>query len=306
MADNTHKNDKNIEKPYHKSVLIQEVLTYLDPKPNKLYIDATFGGGGHTKAILDHEPNCHVIALDWDTQAIEHNAQSLTNQYGDRLKILWGNFALIHQLLKKENISNFDGILADFGTSQHQLFEKEGFSFNIDSPLDMRMSTAHQKTTARNIVNLYTEKQLAQILFDYADEFHSRKIAKAILEYRSKKSITTTKELAQIVERAIGGAHYKNKSVHAATKTFQALRIEVNHELDNIKSLMAASLRMLSHDGRMVFISFHSLEDRLVKTFFKNTPELEILTPKPIIASDEEMQLNRSSRSAKLRAARKK
>lgn len=288
---------------YHKSVLVNEVLEYLNPEPNKVYVDATFGGGGHTRAILESEPTCSVIAIDWDTQAIEHNAEKLYEQYPDRFKVLWGNFALLHRLLKKEKIKQVDGILADFGTSQHQIFQKSGFSFRSDTPLDMRMSKAHYKTTAAEIVNTYSEKKLADIIFQYGEDRKSRKIAQAIVEARKQKPIKTSKELADLIEGVVGTPKTK-KYIHPATRTFQALRIEVNHELDNIKGFLASAIRFLAPEGRIVCISFHSLEDRLVKNAFRSS-NLEILTPKPVQATPEEITANPSSRSAKLRAARK-
>ena len=150
---------------FHKSVLVQEVVTALAPQPGKTYVDVTFGGGGHTKAILDAEPTCSVIALDWDQKAIEQNAPPLEARYGKRFKVLWGNFAHLYKLLKKEGITQVDGILADFGTSQFQIHERAGFSFQTDSPLDMRMSPAHQHTTAADILNKASEQEIAHILY---------------------------------------------------------------------------------------------------------------------------------------------
>ncbi len=290
---------------YHQSVLVKEVLQYLDPQPNKVYLDATFGGGGHTKAILDHQPLCKVIALDWDTEAIEHNAQPLLDLYGDRLKILWGNFAHLHRLLKKEKITKVDGILADFGTSQFQIFQEDGFSFLKDTPLDMRMSSSHQRATAAYILNHYDERRLAQILFEYGEESYAKKIAQTIVNERNRKPFATTKQLAALIESIV--PRRGNYAVHPATKTFQALRIEVNHELENIKLFLSAALQHLNNTGKLVCISFHSLEDRLVKTFLReNQQYLSSLTTKPVTATDEELEQNRSSRSAKLRAAEKK
>ncbi len=297
--------NQTIISTYHQSVLVNEVLHYLNPQPHKIYLDATFGGGGHTKAILDREPLCKVIALDWDTQALDRNAQQLLETYGDRLKVLWGNFAHLHRLLKKEKIAKIDGILADFGTSQFQIFQEDGFSFLRDSPLDMRMSSAHQKITAAYILNNYEERRLAQLLFDYGEEAQAKKIARAIIEERKKTAFSTTKQLATLIESIV--FRKGNSSVHPATKTFQALRIEVNQELENIKLFLSSALHHLNSEGTLVCISFHSLEDRLVKTFFRDNPlKLFPLTTKPVTATEEEMQQNRSSRSAKLRAAQKK
>ncbi len=289
---------------YHQSVLTKEVIHYLDPQPNKHYLDATFGGGGHTKAILDHEPTCKVIALDWDMQAIEHNAPPLIEHYGQRLTVVWGSFTHLYRILKKEKINKIDGIIADFGTSQYQIFQEDGFSFLRDTPLDMRMSSAHQKMTAADILNFYDERQIAQIFFEYGEESQSKKIARAIVEQRTKTQFTTTKQLSDLIETILP---FKKSFTHPATKTFQALRIAVNHELDNIKLFLASALQYLNPQGKLVTISFHSLEDRIVKNFFRDhQQELSILTPKPVIATEEEIQENRSSRSAKLRATEKK
>ena len=288
---------------YHKSVLVKEVLEYLNPQPGKTYVDATFGGGGHTRAILEHEPACKVIALDWDMTAIEKNAPALAQDFGDRFKVLWGNFTNIKMLLKKEGISLVDGILADFGTSQYQIFEKEGFSFSTDTPLDMRMSAAHFRITAADVVNKYSEKDLASIIFEYGEEPKSRKIAKAIVEYRDHTKITTTQQLVTLIETVVP---HRFSHIHPATKTFQALRIEVNQELKNIQYFLKTAMETLNTNGTLVCISFHSLEDRIVKTFFKEiSHQVNVLTNKPIQASEEEIVLNASSRSAKLRAIKK-
>lgn len=296
-----HKN-KTLD-TYHKSVLVKEVLKYLNPKPGKTYVDATFGGGGHSRAILEYEPACNVIGIDWDMAAIERNAPILAQDFGDRFKVLWGNFTNIKMLLKKEGITHVDGILADFGTSQYQIFEKEGFSFATDTPLDMRMSTAHFRITAADVVNKYSEKDLAAILFEYGEEPKSRKIAAAIVEYREHKKFLTTQQLVSLIETIIP---HRFSHIHPATKTFQALRIEVNQELKNIQHFLKTAVDTLNPNGTLVCISFHSLEDRIVKTFFKEISlQVDVLTNKPIQASDEEIALNASSRSAKLRAIKK-
>ncbi|KKP24716.1 MAG: Ribosomal RNA small subunit methyltransferase H [candidate division TM6 bacterium GW2011_GWF2_28_16] len=293
-------------KTYHKSVLVNEVLQYLNPEPNKTYLDATFGGGGHTKAILEKEPNCNVIALDWDKTAIDKNYPELKNLYGDRLKVIWGNFASIKKIIEKENIKNINGILADFGTSQYQIANTPGMSFQTDSPLDMRMSQAHFYFKASDIVNRYTEKELADIIFKYGEERFSRQIARAIVEQRKKEKFTTTGQLADLIENIIPRPKiFKKYKIHPATKTFQALRIFVNKELDNIEIFLRDALEIIKPASNIVCISFHSLEDRIVKNFFReNKNKLEILTKKPITATQEELSVNPSSRSAKLRAAK--
>ena len=294
----------------HKSVLVNEVLTYLHPEPNKVYVDATFGGGGHTRAILDAEPTCKVIGIDWDMEAIEENEPALTKKYGDRLTVLWGNFAHIYKLLKQAKIQKVDGILADFGTSQFQIHHKAGFSFQKNTPLDMRMSPAHQRKTATDIVNGYTEQNLAALFFAYGEEAQAKKIARAIVLARTEKRITTTGQLVDLIA-SVMPMHREKRNIHPATKVFQALRIEVNHELENISAFLKAAVPFLNPKGRLVCISFHSLEDRIVKNFFKehsthDNTGLEILTAKPVTASPDELLENPSSRSAKIRAALKK
>lgn len=293
---------------YHKPVLVNEVLGYLDPQPNGIYVDATFGGGGHTRAILTKEPTCRVIAFDWDRVALEEHAAAIKEEFGGRITLLWGNFAQMQRLLKKEvNITQVDGILADFGTSQAQIFKKEGFSFSVDSFLDMRMSPAHQKITAAQVVNNASEKELATIFFELGEERYSRKIARAIVEERKKHSIERTKHLADLIESALG----RKGHIHPATRVFQALRIYVNKELDNIKMLLQQSLELLNDGGRLVCISFHSLEDRIVKRFLIEHPcqadnkGFEILTKNIVTATEEEIGENPSARSARLRAAQR-
>lgn len=296
------------EKTYHKSVLVDEVIEYLNPEPNKTYLDATFGGGGHSKAILEKEPSCKVIALDWDKVAIDKNQPKLKEQYGDRLKVIWANFAHLKRVIEKEKIKKIDGILADFGTSQFQIKHTPGMSFQTDTPLDMRMSQAHYYFKASDIVNRYTEKQLADLIFKYGEERHSRKIAKAIVEQRKIEKFKTTKQLADLIQSLVPKKKpYSQKyKIHPATKTFQALRIFVNKELENIEIFLRDSLEVVEPGSNIVCISFHSLEDRIVKFFFReNKDKLEILTKKPITSTQEELDINPSCRSAKLRAAKK-
>jgi 16S rRNA (cytosine1402-N4)-methyltransferase len=288
----------------HKSVLLKEVLHYLNLKPSGYYVDATFGGGGHSQAILEQNKNISVVGIDWDKKALEMAEQNFQDKYDNRLTLLWGNFAHLEKLLKKAKITHIDGILADFGTSKNQIFEKEGFSFSIDSPLDMRMSTAHFYKTAATVINRYSEKQLAEIFYLYGEEQQARKLVREIAAARKHKPFLTTKQLADFIVSIKGGAW---KRIHPATKVFQALRIEVNQEIANIQCFLKAALKVLAPGGRVVCISFHSLEDREVKHFFRdNKNYLEIITKKPVIPSDEEIENNPSSRSAKLRVAEKK
>lgn len=300
--------DKPMLQYNHKSVLVNEVIEQLNLKKNKTYVDVTFGGGGHTKAILEAEPTCRVIAVDWDKKAVEMNAPALEEQYDGRLRVLWGNFASLYMLLKKEKIHHVDGILADFGTSQFQIHEKDGFSFSNDTPLDMRMSNAHSYTKASELVNYASERELTQIFFEFGEEKHSKIIAKTIIEQRKIKPIETTKQLADLIDKLISRTDYRKKGtkIHPATKVFQALRIAVNHELAHIETFLKAVPKLLNPEGRLVCISFHSLEDRLVKNFLKwNGNELKTVTKKPVMASPEELLINPSARSAKLRSAEK-
>lgn len=292
---------------YHIPVLLAEVLEYLNPKPNGIYIDCTFGGGGHTRAILEKEPTCRVIAMDWDMKAFELNSEKLIEEFGDRVEFVWSNFAQIEHKIKPLNLPHIDGILADFGTSQYQIKSRPGFSFSIDSPLDMRMSPSHQKVTAAMILNNASEKELNHIFTVYGEEYRSRPIVAAIIQERAKKPFRTTKQLADLLQKVTPRA---GRKIHPATKVFQALRIAVNQELDQIETFMPAALRLLSPGGRLVCISFHSLEDRLVKQYFRDkdkelNSEFCLLTPRVVIAGDEELAINPSSRSAKLRAIEK-
>ena len=289
---------------YHKSVLPKEVLDNFNLKPHGVYIDVTFGGGGHTRSILNAEPTARVIAFDWDKIALEANGEPLKTEFGERLQLIWGNFAHLDRLMKKNNIKAVDGILADFGTSQNQIHERDGFSFRNDTALDMRMSPGHQKIWARDLLAKMPEKELANLIFEYGEDRNANKIARAIVLARGKRRIMTTMDLAEIIAEVIPVR--RDKKIHPATKTFQALRIAVNHELDNIICFLKASVKYLNPAGRLLCISFHSLEDRIVKNFFKEQKDnLIVITKKPITASDEEMYYNASSRSAKLRIAEK-
>lgn len=287
----------------HKSVLVDEVVKYLDPQAGETYLDVTFGAGGHTRAILEAQLGCSVIGMDWDTVSLETYGVPMAEEFGKRLSLAWGNFSLLYRVVKREHIKKVDGILADFGTSQMQITGRPGFSFSRDTPLDMRMSPSHQQITAAHIIASATETELSDIFFLYGEERYSRKIARIIVEERKLKPITTTAQLAEIVTKAVSS---KRGKTHPATRVFQALRIAVNKELDNITSFLAEAIRVLKPGGRLVCISFHSLEDRLVKQFFKEKERegiLEIITPKVVTASEQELYRNPSSRSACLRAA---
>lgn len=290
---------------HHISVLLREAVDALRVQDHKVYLDATFGGGGHTTAILESNPTCRVVAFDVDKEAIRLNAPRIKEQFGDRFTVVWGNFAHCYKLLRQEKIHALDGVLADFGTSQHQIKTQDGFSFSHDTPLDMRMSKSHNYFSAEYIVNRFSPKDLANIFFTYGEERFGRKIADAICTQRSIAAITTTRQLANLIEKVI--MPKPGQRIHVATKTFQALRIFVNKELDNIELFLKNILPFLRPKGVLACISFHSLEDRIVKSFFRDHPDtLETITRKPITPADDEIALNPASRSGKLRVAVKR
>jgi 16S rRNA (cytosine1402-N4)-methyltransferase len=297
----------NNSQAQHIPVLLQEVLDFLKPSPGKVYLDVTLGGGGHTRAILTKEPGCKVIGMDWDQKVIETTGKALEQEFPGRFIPIWGNFTRLDALLAKIKISQVDGILADFGTSQIQIKETPGLSFLQETFLDMRMSQAHQKKCAYDIIMYASEKELADIFWQYGEERASRRIAKHIVEVRKKKYIKTTKQLAELVEEIVP---YHGQKIHPATRVFQALRIVVNKELENISAFLRNAIKVLAPGGVLLCISFHSLEDRLVKNFFKEQSAgsgcLTLVTSKVCVASPEEQLKNRSSRSAKLRVAQKK
>ena len=290
---------------YHTPVMVNEVLEYLKPRKGKVYLDATFGGGGHTRAILEADKDCHVVAVDWDLCSIDSPGEILKEEYPERLTVLWGNFAYLTKILKRDGIGRVDGILADFGTSMYQIMNRPGFAFSKDSFLDMRMSPSHHQVTAAEVLNKSSEAALKKIFFDYGEEQKSARVARAIVQARRIERIKTTKQLVKIIETVI--PKYQRK-IHSATKIFQALRIYVNSELDNISSFLKSTPKLLKPGGRLVCISFHSLEDRLVKQYLKSQKELhgekvDILTPRVVVSTEEEIERNPPSRSAKLRAA---
>lgn len=292
--------------PDHKSVMTKQVIEYLYPRNNGIYVDATFGVGGHTRAILEAASDCQVIAFDWDDKALEQYGEPLRDEFGDRLTLVWGNFAHLYKLLRKQGHREVDGILADFGTSQVQITDRDGFSIYRDTPLDMRMSRSHGKLTAQEILAQSSQEELQEIFWQYGQESHGRAIARAIVKERKLKPLKTTKQLAELIERVI--PFTKGRKIHPATKVFQALRIYINRELDNITAFLHGAYSLLKPDGRIVCISFHSLEDRLVKQFFREKEDksvMRVLTPKIVVPDDEEIQQNPSSRSARLRAAAK-
>jgi len=281
--------------------MLREVIMLLKPKFGGVYVDATVGLGGHAEEILRHIGSGRLIGLDRDEEALDMAMKRIPDK---RLILKKGKFSDMGRLTAEAGVSGADGVLFDLGTSMFHLKTPErGFSFSSDEPLDMRMDRK-QKLTARDIVNKYPEREISRILWEYGEERLSRKIAKAVIDYRAKKEIETCAELSDIVYRV-----YKTRGKHhPATKTFQALRIEVNDELNEIRKGLSEAAGLLKSEGRLCVISYHSLEDRIAKNFLRDEQRrgvLRILTKKPVIPSDEEIKFNPSARSAKLRGAEK-
>lgn len=288
----------------HISVLVDEVLTYLDPQPGNTYLDVTFGAGGHTRALLEKEPQCRVYGMDWDRRSLDTYAPLLQEEFGDRFVPIWGNFAHLYKLVKKHKLPCFNGILADFGTSHMQLKEREGFSFHRDTPLDMRMSPGYQRTTAAQVIQHASASVLKTLCYTYGQERHTKRIVDAIIQERAIRPIKTTGQLVRIIERVVPEG--KRRGIHPATQVFQALRIYINKELTNIESFLPAAIRALCPEGRLVCISFHSLEDRIVKQFLQEQVGLgtmSMLAKGVVRASSQELARNPAARSACLRAA---
>jgi 16S rRNA (cytosine1402-N4)-methyltransferase len=283
----------------HIPVLLEEVLQNLVSVEDGQFVDATLGGGGHTYRLLEKYKQIRVIGIDADEVALTIAEEAL-REFKDRITLVRGNFKNVKEILQGIGVSSIDGILFDLGTSTYQIMGKRGFSFNDDEALDMRMDI-REELTAYDIVNSYRVDDLATVLFEYGEEEKSRRIARAIVEARKKKPIETAKELADIVARA----KWRRGRIHPATKTFQAIRIETNHELESLKKGIESAVEVLNPGGRIGVISFHSLEDRMMKEFFRNSPALKILTKKPLRPERKEILTNPRSRSAKLRIAEK-
>lgn len=310
-----------MEKPYnHISVLLNESIQQLNIKKNGVYVDCTLGGGGHSSEILKRIPNGHLYAFDQDSFAI--------NTADEKLKKLASNYTLINEnfvnikvALEEENVYGVDGILYDLGVSSFQLdIPERGFSYRFDGPLDMRMDQTAE-LDAYTVVNTYDEKSLVRILFEYGEEKFARLIARKIVSEREKKPIETTLELVEIIKKALPASALRNSS-HPAKQTFQAIRIEVNHELDILKKALEDGLSLLNKNGRMVVITFHSLEDRIVKKLFKEKTtlqlpkdlpyipegyeiEFKLINSKVILPSESEISNNLRSHSAKMRVIEK-
>ncbi len=294
--------DPNTSPPLHIPVLLEEAVQLLAPVDGGIYIDGTLGLGGHTEKILQFcSPSGQVVGFEWDVNALEPATKRLA-PFGQRFSAQHRSYSEIMEGLSEMGIPKVDGLLLDLGVSSLQFDNKKrGFSFQADGPLDMRMDR-RRHLTAEEIINNFTKDDLADIFYYFGDERQSRRIAAHIIDERERERITTTSKLAEIVASAIPRKFHPRK-IHVATKVFQALRIAVNKELDNLTTILDFITKILKPGGRVCIITFHSLEDRLVKWKFKDNPLLHILTKKPVTPSDEEVKMNPRARSAKLRAA---
>jgi 16S rRNA (cytosine1402-N4)-methyltransferase len=288
----------------HTPVLTKEVIEYLNVRPNKNFIDCTLGAGGHSAAILEHNaPAGKVLAIDWDEEAIARVKSLFSRSYRRRLTLVADNFSHVEDIAKREKF-HASGVLLDLGMSSDQLEQsRRGFSFQKNELLDMRYSLENPMNAAK-IVNYWSKNDIAKILKEYGQEQFANQIAEAIVRERKERAIAKTGDLARVVQGAVPG-WYRRRKIHCATKTFQALRIAVNNELGNLKTVLVQAFRILGPKGRIVIISFHSLEDRIVKYAFRENVQAKILTKKVVIPSLMERKTNPRSRSAKLRAAEK-
>lgn len=306
----------------HQPVLAVETLRLLNPQKGEVFIDATLGLGGHSELILKAADDVRLIGIDRDAEAIVYARERLSSD-GERVKIFQANFSEIKRIAAEAEVEQVDGILADLGVSSLQFDSaKRGFSFRFDAPLDMRMNGDSDEETAAELLENLSEEEIANVIYKYGEERFSRRIARRIVERRERgEPVTTTAELARLVEKSV--RRKPQDKIHPATKTFQALRIAVNGELDVLETFLRDAIDLLKPDGRLAVITFHSLEDRIVKQtlqklsgkcfcpprlpicFCGAEKKIEILTRKPLIASDAETQSNPRSRSAKLRACLK-
>ena len=305
----------------HRPVLLTETLRFLEPARGGLFVDCTVGLGGHSEAILESSEQTRVIGIDRDTKALSLANQRLA-RFGERFRSVHADFKEIEHVLPEVSHEEVAGVLADLGVSSLQFDSPtRGFSFRFDAPLDMRMNPESDDTTAADLLSQLPEVEIARILFEYGEERASRRIAKWIVEKREQGvPITTTKQLADLVARAVGS---KKSKLHPATRTFQALRLAVNHELEGLGSFVERAVDLLQVDGRFVAISFHSLEDRIIKQELRRLSGqcqcparapvcscgarrlVEILTKRPVVPTEDEVCQNPRARSAKLRACRR-
>jgi 16S rRNA (cytosine1402-N4)-methyltransferase len=311
-----------LQQQEHKPVLLDEVIEHLCCTPGKFFVDATVGGGGHARVILEKTaPDGQLIGIDWDERALV-KARSNLQSFEERLVLVRENFALTGSVLARLHIPAVDGILLDLGLSSFQVDEAErGFSFNLDGPLDMRMDT-REKITAAHLVNTLSEDKLAEIIRNFGEERWHRRIARNIVRARDEEAIETTDRLAKVVYRAIP-AGKRPRHRHPATRTFQALRLAVNRELDHLQTFLHGALDWLRPGGRLAIISFHSLEDRLVKQTFANwarscrcparspicqcegRPLVRLVNKKVVMPGRLEIKANPRARSGRLRVVEK-
>ena len=290
----------------HRPVLLKETLNYLNVQKNKNYIDATIDGAALAEAILENNGSAgNLLGLEWDLELLK-KAKIKLAKFKNRVVIVHSNFINLTEIISKNNFKNVAGIVFDLGVSNfHFEYSGRGFSFQRNESLDMRFNPDEQKVTAAEIVNTYSPEKLAKIIKDYSQERYWRKITSAIVKARAIRPIKTTSELVQLIINSVPFS-YQRQKIHPATRTFQALRLAVNQELENLKTALPKAFKILQPEGRLVIISFHSLEDKIVKDFFKNKKaESEILTKKPIQPNLSEINLNPKSRSARLRALQK-
>src|SRR6056297_351430 len=282
----------------HKPVLKREIIKYLEPKTNENFIDCTAGGGGHSLLLLKKiKPEGKVLAIEFDPFL----AKRLKAIKKENLIVTNDSYRNLEKIIEKKDFKPVNGVLLDIGISSWHLEEsKRGFSFQKEEELDMRYNPKIQDLTAKNIINKKTKEDLIGIQKDYGEEKFAKKISRKIIKKRREKEIKTTKDLIEVIKKAVP-SFYINKKIHFATRTFQALRIEVNRELSNLKKVLPQTIKITKPGGRVAVISFHSLEDRIVKNFFKNNNKVEVLTKKPIQTSKKEIRENPRSRSAKLR-----
>ena len=305
----------------HVSVMAKEVMDALAPERGGIFVDCTAGGGGHSLEIAKRLPDgSRLICLDRDDEAIEACANR-TKEYSDRVTIVKSNFRNIGAALDMLGIDKIDGVMWDLGVSSHQLDDGDrGFSYSKEAPLDMRMDREETRS-AYDVVNFYPEEELKRIIRDYGEEKFAARIASFICSERAGKPIATTTELSEIISRAMPSAQRMKEAQNPARRTFQAIRIEVNGELDAIEPSIREAVERLNPDGRLAVITFHSLEDRITKETFRSLstgctcppefpvcvcgkkPKIELLSKKPILPSEKEMEDNPRSRSAKLRTA---
>ena len=292
----------------HKPVLVKEVLEYLNPGQNENFVDCTVGEGGHAEEILKiNGPDGKVLGIDLDPLQIS-SAEWLQTQFGGRIILANNSYINLREIVENKKLEPVNGILLDLGMSSAQLEGiAKGFTFKVEQGLDMRYSDQVGHLTAEKIINEWPLEDIEKILKEYGEEKFAKKIAKNIIETRKNGRIKTTFQLIEVIKSSVP-ASYNRAKIHPATRTFQALRIAVNDELENIKKVLPQAINVLTKGGRLVVISFHSLEDRIVKKFFNQLAKdqkVKILTKKPVTASREEIRKNSRSRSAKLRVLEK-